>query len=414
MNLRRSADSRSPVCLPHARRKAMRRSGRRGLAVGWLLIWFPVFVLALFLSVEFGNLQLSQIKLHNSLEAAALAGAKQWKETGDTNAARLAAFQYARANSVNSQLVELDLNDGGGPPNDNLAPDGEIVLGAVSLPEGEPSVSCPVYIFDPDTSPGIGGSGVFVSLSVQVLTNADTKNDVQNGFYSFSVFDFSSNQAGLEISQVQLNVATTAPVDLHPPFFDLRNPPGMGVGTDKNDGIEPIFQGTSVANFTASPAFANDTTSSTYQINFLGVGADAFEAGTPIGSPSADKFEFGVDTDQVGPDTGTGDNQYADHGGDFPGTTVTVCFQLAGSPVGCVTGVMSFVDAETSIVVFDEVEITSGNFGVVARKTMTITPICQQLLGIPLGPFQVCGEAAAMCEAPDGAPQLIRTIPPPP
>lgn len=152
MNTSPITNARPRSCRP------LRTRERRGLSAGWLLVWSPVFLLAVLLIVEVGNVFLAKVQLENALEAAALAGVKQWVDTDDTYIARVAAQQYAAANTVSGEPVMLDLNTNNtGPsqtpsplPNGNLICDGEIVLGAVSLPDGVDD--CGQFIFDPDTS----------------------------------------------------------------------------------------------------------------------------------------------------------------------------------------------------------------------------------------------------------------------
>ena len=379
---------------------------RRGLSTGWLLIWSPVFLLAVLLIVEVGNVFLAKVQLENALEAAALAAVKRWRDTGSTDSARDYAVSYAFANKVSGVPVVLDRNDGGPPPNGNLSCDGDIVLGAVLVPDGVDEFDCSQFIFDANETPGVGGSNLRVSLNVWVHTTYDTLNDAATGNYSFQIFDYSASNTDLTISSVTFNVATVPGANDEPAFFDLRDPPGNGVGNDRRSGIEPIFLGTGVSNTTPSLTLADDTTAPTYTIFFNGTGSDAFEPGT-LGSPSTDRFDFSVDTDSVGPDLGTGDNRAADDGGDFAGATVTVSFQLNGVDAGTITGVLRYINPELAVLEFFEERVSTGNYGVRTKRAMPVRPICASMFGMPLPTFQVCGEAAAFIRGLNGSPRLF-------
>jgi len=369
----------------------------------WVLAAGPAFLTMLCFVLEIGNLWLARGELETALEAAALAAVKEWKETNSTALARDHAVVYAAANTVAGSPVILDRNDGGGGANDNLACDGDIVLGEIT---GE---GCEGYIFDADSTPG-GACGAIVSLTIDVLTRVDTKNDVSNDIRSWSISGFASSDPNLIIQSVTFLVATVPPQDLEPPYFDLRSPPNgvcsnaTPVGNDKNFGIGTIVTQTGLSGYTFSPDCPDDTTSQSFQITFTGLGANAFQPG--------DSFQWGVDTDGVGPDPLPGDNEYADRGGDFGGTTVTVNFGLSGSgPLASLTGIMLQDPADPvhhSYLIFNNVELQCGNYGVRTRRVFEVTPICQSLFGVPIGPFAVSAQVEAMCEAPGGFPKLVR------
>lgn len=83
---------------------------RRGWTSLWLVVWLPV-LLALFCGlIVVANLWLARVELENALEAAALAAVKEWGDAGggDTLVAREVSAEFAAANSVRGQPLQLD------------------------------------------------------------------------------------------------------------------------------------------------------------------------------------------------------------------------------------------------------------------------------------------------------------------
>ena len=90
-------------------------SRRRGWTSLWLVVWLPV-LLALFCGlIVVANLWLARVELENALEAAALASVKEWGDAGggDTLSARQVGAEFAAANSVRGQPLELATNYAG-------------------------------------------------------------------------------------------------------------------------------------------------------------------------------------------------------------------------------------------------------------------------------------------------------------
>jgi Flp pilus assembly protein TadG len=58
--------------------------------------------------------------------------------------------------------------------------------------------------------------------------------------------------------------------------------------------------------------------------------------------------------------------------------------------------------------VFDANSSPVAAYGVRTRKTAQVTPVFQNLFGVPIGPFFVSAQVEAMCEAPEGLPKLVR------
>lgn len=93
---------------------------RRGVATLWLILFLPVFLIALCVVVDVGTIWLARAELEDGLEAAAIAGVMVWE---DENIPRLvpppppfaleapsraAATAMAAANSVRGVAIDID------------------------------------------------------------------------------------------------------------------------------------------------------------------------------------------------------------------------------------------------------------------------------------------------------------------
>lgn len=115
---------------PHDNSHCIRRRTRRsGIATVWIIASVPAIVTLLILLTDVGILWQARMELETATEAAALAAVKEWKATNNTNLARIAAQNFAAANTVLSQSVTITNNGGGGGVNDNSLCGGDILLG---------------------------------------------------------------------------------------------------------------------------------------------------------------------------------------------------------------------------------------------------------------------------------------------
>lgn len=108
------------------------RVARRGIATVWIIASIPAIFTLLILLTDIGSLWQARTELETALEAAALAAVQEWKATGNTNLARTAAQNFAQANTVLGNPVNLTSNAGGGGVNDNSMCNGDIVLGNIT------------------------------------------------------------------------------------------------------------------------------------------------------------------------------------------------------------------------------------------------------------------------------------------
>jgi Flp pilus assembly protein TadG len=398
------------------------RRHRRGLATGWLLIAGPVFIVMLYVVLEIGNIWLHKQELETALEAAALAAARQWASSDDTGQARTYAYQYALANGVTLDRNENTAATGDANDNDD-ANCGDIILGDI---DGD---GCGVYTLDPSEQPSGGfPANIHVGFTVRIETTIDTRTDISStNRYDFEIKDFTATQGvadydNIRIKSVRFDVSTVpdSPSGSLPGtgFFDLRIK-ATGQSNDKNYGLPPGFDGlgtdpwgptsgSGVSDSLAGGDFsyvppAGSATSSTFQVNFDTGATNPFE---PNKTPS-DAFVFGVDTDDVGVDDAPGGEE-VDWGGDFDGTTVTIAFEDTGGGIASITGTMARIDPTVSEWTFSGGPLTGGgDYGVLAQNCWQVTPICSQLLGLPVGPYYVWAQAAATSEK-TGTPRLIR------
>ncbi|MHC4875253.1 MAG: pilus assembly protein TadG-related protein [Planctomycetota bacterium] len=106
----------------------------------WVVIFGTSLMLMLGFVIEAGNIWLGRVELIHALEAGALAGAKVWGDGADDaatrSAARLAAQEFAQANTVTGATITVSTNDNmSGLQNDgnnNLMCDGDVVLGGLT------------------------------------------------------------------------------------------------------------------------------------------------------------------------------------------------------------------------------------------------------------------------------------------
>lgn len=106
---------------------------RRGIATVWMIGLIGMVIALIGVIGEVGNLWLAKAELESACEAAALAGAQKWNETGggDTLEARLRARALFHINLVLGVYHDIDLNYDAPSVNDNLSCDGELFFGGV-------------------------------------------------------------------------------------------------------------------------------------------------------------------------------------------------------------------------------------------------------------------------------------------
>jgi Flp pilus assembly protein TadG len=107
-------------------------TSRRGIATVWIIASVPAIFTLLILLTDIGTLWQARAELETALESAALAAVQEWKATNNTNLARIAAQNFAKANTVLGNPVNLNSNGGGGGTNDNSICDGDILLGQIT------------------------------------------------------------------------------------------------------------------------------------------------------------------------------------------------------------------------------------------------------------------------------------------
>lgn len=139
-----------------------RRPARRGVATLWTILMIPAVLCLLALILEVGNLWLARVELANAMEAAALAGADVWGDTGNLANARAAAVTYAAQNTVIGVPVVVGAN-GGGTVNNTTCNGSVVILGRTN--------AAAPYTFDANIAP-VGGQleAVRVQATVSVTS----------------------------------------------------------------------------------------------------------------------------------------------------------------------------------------------------------------------------------------------------
>lgn len=126
-------------------------ANRRGVATFWIIGLTPAFLGLIVLVTDYGNLWLAHEDLQNAVDAAALAGAKQWGDLSDVGGlgivnrslAHNAAEEYAEANTVLGQTIDIDDNDNVAAVNNNNNCPGDVLLGTAT-----PIFGTPYYDFN--------------------------------------------------------------------------------------------------------------------------------------------------------------------------------------------------------------------------------------------------------------------------
>ena len=432
---------------------------RRGVALLWLIIALPALLLFLVLVVEIGNLWLARLELEQSLEASALAAAKQWAETNDregTEAARIAGNDFAKANLVRGMAVDLTnadlnaafngtLNYGTSAINGNQVrtdvnsggfnASGVLVFGGVTLPDEGTGYG--EVIFDADEEPKrLVGANVLLDVSQNGSTNENNRWGI-----AFRTSPIPHINEQLRITRIVIdvdpdNTATSVFANSIDPMIPLaelsdNSSPKVNSGSESQPdhfGLDSAFPSTQIV-FSAP-------TASTVQIDFFSNGSDD-------GFGPGDRFRF--DTTVVASPGGTPLN--ADVLGQI-GTEIRVFFTIDGEPwpeplvarlsdtdeSGCTSDPTWEADHldNLHLVVHPSGEFDlpcppggpgSGNgqsyvvvhspegpreYGVRAQASISIPSVCKSLGGIPLGPFGVTAGATAVYDPRQEEPRLIR------
>ena len=132
-------------------------SHHSGIITFWVIVSIPIFLIALCIVLDVGNLWAARIQLKNSLESAALSAVKTWGDAngGDTLIPRQVGNQFSSANVINGEIVDLSVID---PilnynvllgPNQNDTCAGSLIFGALIEDD-------PWFVFDSCVQPGCG------------------------------------------------------------------------------------------------------------------------------------------------------------------------------------------------------------------------------------------------------------------
>ncbi|MCC9605440.1 pilus assembly protein TadG-related protein [Blastopirellula sp. JC732] len=159
------------IIAPNRRSRA--RRSRRGVSVLWLIVFLPLALIGLLMTIETGRLWLARAEVEDALEAAALAAVIEWGHhhhhhgphphphppqnphadhhgPNSTLAARQVAADFAASNTVLGSAFSLhdpSLNHhSNGNGNQNASSGGVLVFGAITQVQ-------PTVIFDPNADP---------------------------------------------------------------------------------------------------------------------------------------------------------------------------------------------------------------------------------------------------------------------
>lgn len=391
------------------------RRNRSGVAVLWLIAAGPAILIFLCIMVEVANVWNARVKLEVALESAALAGVKTWAELTEadtvpaphdspgefakTSAARTAAVAAAAANNVGGVSITLDRNeqddgiDDVGYDNANCT--GDLLLG------GFPTTGS--TDFNVTAAVGCGRSTTTVTvITIDFDIDIDTGGGAGNTLNTADAFQlsFTSAEPGLSITEIQIDLRAVpmAPVVQDNGTWDFGTLNVFNAGAVEADGNGPATHATS------------DVTILTAAGDGTGVMTLTFAVGDWT---TGETLIFGVDTDNV-ESGGAGPDTVNDEGGDFgenggvagnpgriafsfgfnggasAGNTLNQQLQrLAGGSLGRLQGNSANFPITVVTIVPDE------DFAVLAQQTLSVNAICNNLFGIPIGPFTISGRAVA-------------------
>ncbi|MBD3672514.1 MAG: hypothetical protein HUJ26_03210 [Planctomycetaceae bacterium] len=430
-------------------------SDRRGIATLWLILGFPVFLLLFGVLIEIANLWLARVELKNALDAVSLAAVQHWAETAapnnpaDTLPARQVGVSYANANDVVGVPLALDDNFLlGGVPNQNASCTGDLVFGAVDISD------ITNIVFDADIRPSCSSGGkVRIDVTKSDSGNAtiprmlgifyeDGDPNVYISRVDFTIPDFPGrdNQqpywfgdfgspgqtpvVSIFDGSDNLNLFNNVKTPLNPPSgsetTDVRGMdpsassyPGSGDPQSQSVWNNPNNNGDIWFSFSNLINFRSDRYR-TLSINFSD---DTFNPpADPEDETTIEFVRFGASINNLGPPALDGayaaqNNNEGDNFGYPPNPVqVSILFRnrLTGEEEVCNT---VFVDTDLNpldnqAVAFCE---NAGNayFGVRAQDTTAVHSIWSDLLGIPLGPYDVSARSDAMYDCRFGSPRLV-------
>lgn len=365
-------------------------------------------------------------------------------EFAKTSAARTAAVAAAAANNVGGVSITLDRNeqddgiDDIGYDNANCT--GELLLGgfpttgttefnvgaAVGCGRSTTSVQNIDLTLDIeiDTAPpGGGGPPGDTSTVPSAFTVSWTSTDPQAVGFSLTrvVIDLQWNQNGTLATPDNGLFHPLAAIGAGPSLLNVGSPGTFnipGAGAAARNANDALGNGPILYNPGGAAAEDSDVTVATFTFSdpmVLGGGGTGYTTLTidiPVGEwTDSEQLVFGVDTDLVDGDS-VPQNEDEDNGGDFgeagaasggdPAERVAFFIGFNGGPESLLDFVLQptgqrsrIVGQNLQLMITIVIIIPDEDFGVLAQKTLQVNAICNNLFGIPVGPFTISGRAVA-------------------
>ncbi len=308
---------------------------RRGIATLWTILFTPILLILLFITVEVGNMWLARVELENGLEAAALAAVKEWGDAngGDTYIPREVGVIYAASNMIGGDmpLVITHNYDASKPPNQNADCEGNLIFGAVE--EGirhyifnagiQPGCGAGTVLFDA-TGQGKGGLeaddawGIAFHITEETPPNMRITRVIINlqGSGADGVFDFESSKGKNGAKGPTISDLSDEKVHDRTPNTGLYSQPDLEGFPNPQEQI--LF----------TPTVGS--ISPTLTIDFF-----PDPDGDDLGFEPGDRFRFGARVDNVSKGIGNNDGD----GIGLDGATVTVFFSIGDKELPPVSGV---------------------------------------------------------------------------
>ncbi|WP_166823259.1 pilus assembly protein TadG-related protein [Thalassoroseus pseudoceratinae] len=409
---------------------------RRGIAAFWVIAAAPCFVIMLCLVIDIGRLWLARVELEEALEAAALASVKEWGQNGgnETEDARERGQALAAANLIRGEELVLEKNfddSAAGGPNQNASCTGDLVFGAITT-------TSPPFVFD------AGEPGGCVPASV-LINAAQPSGGMGNGSLVnteprlFGIF-YDSGPPNLSIQSVSITIPEFMVQNSNQqPYFDITKDIVVSnsntVGPDalnRNNGVSPSdvrgldpdpVVAPNVWLCPAMPVLANpngdicmtlsdEVTGQPLRFRTLTI---HFANGsfTSTGDMNTTDFvRYGASVNGLNPpavpDATGGNNNDADAIG-IAGLNISITF-FDSDTMTTETLTTTFEDdginndySEASIA-----GAAGSTPAVRAQKTVMVDSLCQDLFGIPVGPFEISAKSTARYDCDTGDTALIR------
>lgn len=375
------------------------RRNRRGIAVLWLILWGSMFLTFFCVTLEFASLWQAQVELNNTMDAAALAAAREWGASGSatTEVARDVGVAYANANPVLGATVPFATNyNAGNTPNQNASNNGNLVFGALD------STVSPIT-FSSGAQGGCAAGDVTITITKPSAGADVTPDEIE--------VIFNDGAANLEIQSIELTLPTAAVGNVSQlPFFDATKNPAVSQTAGDFQGLNVLPDGMSgnwnCPNGTGDICFEFDNLVAgqpgRYQTVRMNFAPGSF---TSTGVPATtDYFHFGVSTNNLNPPAFPGNNDGDAWGDDGVSATITF-YNSVTMTTTTATSVFTNTGGNDGVSQAFFTGAGGGLPAVIAQATAPVQGFCSSLFGVSF--FNVSASSTAYYDCSAGQSALV-------